>query len=692
MTDDSEYCEPGDPVRRRDFLKLGVTGVTGAWFDEEPFEGHPLTGPAALVGSERKESVVSTGAESSFLPPVAPVLSVDGLDSARSFALSSVVSDLGIERRPVSVRELVTPQTESDLTNHDGPHAEWDNWLEDHHTEGTIVGTELSSVDDHVYLPRGERRSLVGSVVETARGKFRGVGSGHSHSEAAKPRDGFNDLKEIDGELRQPDRWLKENPPGYGDDADPIDPHHLVRLGAGTTIKLLNRGILPNKDPPLALPNMGSWDGQTLAGAINTSTHGTGLGLGTLADLVRSVEIITVPEAMAVDDEPLVRMLRVEPSDGITEPVAFAKDAHRHDMTLIQDDDLFHSVVVGYGSMGIVYGYTIECREAFWLHEEMTVTHWNDVNPEAEARRNRHFNMNVLLATESDNPRCQVKRRWKEDRNGRQQTERTDKGQSIDEFIESLPQQIVDAVLDDGIDDELLTTIVPNDPTWDPDPPGDDAPAPFRNERFETASHIALRRRYARHPNDPKMDPEKPQDVITLEVNVPVSNVEPAVEAVIDYVQRSSRWFPVPLGVRFTAGSEHYLSPEYGREDGTAMLELGIPVLEIIREVKLGGTNVYTGKKLVAQKAKLLLKEGGQDHMIALSAAKRELEHVEDMLVDRFDGRPHMGKHNTIDTNSSETYMRPQEMYDEYDTWLAAHRYVNHFGTFDADFTDNKVQ
>lgn len=171
---------------------------------------------------------------------------------------------------------------------------------------------------------------------------------------------------------------------------------------------------------------------------------------------------------------------------------------------------------------------------------------------------------------------------------------------------------------------------------------------------------------------------------------MPASEAEAAVEAVIDHAQHR-RWFPVPLGVRFTAGSEHTLSPEYGRDDGSAMLELPIPVLEIVREVNVGPGEVYTGEKLVAQKTKLLLNQAGQGHLTSLSEAKDELNIVEDMLVDRFDGRPHLGKHNSVDTDSSRSYMRPQEMFEEYDKWLAAHRYVNRFGTFDADFTDNKV-
>jgi len=711
----SEDCRDEEdsaaPLLRRVFLKLGLSGITGAGFlsrvggTSGPASGNPA-GEASTGGAGRAS--VQSPAQAGFLPPRAPVLSLRGLDAADEFALSSVASDHDVARRPLSVRELVTPQnsqstndaaTYRGLPNFVGGRVEevaewidakkgdritWGNWLQDrdHMTHATVVGTELSSHEDGTVVRRQpeQRRALIGTVVRTATDSFRGMGSGHSHSEAAVPKDGFNDLKDVVGKLSQPDAWVRDDPPASAYDEDrsrPIDTGHLIRLGAGTVLKTLNRAVLPPEG--LALPNMGSWDGQTLAGAINTATHGTGLELGSLADLVRSVEILVVPKSPTAN-EPLVRMLRIEPADGITDPVAFAKDAHSHDMTLIQDDDLFHSVVVGYGSMGIVYAYTIECQEAFWLRERNYTPGWREVDPVSVARGNRHAKVNIDLAAGSQNPQCWV-RTWNLASAGADDPpERNDDLEPATEFFENFPRLVKEAAEGGGL---ALESTPPGVIAQLPVDRGDELGIdPFENGD-KSASYIALRRRRARHPDEPSKPPEQPPDVISTEVVVPLAETEAAAQAVIDHVHRHDRWFPIPLSIRFAVGSDHYLSPTYGLDDGAAILEFLIPVLAGLR---------HPGDA-VARGARAYLRDSSDDkHLTDIASAKREMEAVEDMLVDRFDGRPHLGKHNTVDVGSSRSYMRPQNMYPEYDTWLAAHRYVNRFGTFDGKFTDNKVR
>lgn len=705
---------PERSLLRRVFLKLGATGAAGAGILDGiaragPSGDAPASGSAPASSEDDPDGAASREVPAArFLPPRALVLSLRGLDADREFALSSVASDHDVARRPLSVRELVTPQTPRSTTDADtyrdldrgswvlgngrvhevmgwldaklGDRITWGNWLQDpdHMTHATVVGAELSSHGERVVQSvDDQRRDLIGTVVRTATGSFRGMGSGHSHSEAAMPDEGFNDLKDVDGSLPQPDRWIKDRPPSYPDGNGTIDTDHLIRVGAGTMLKTLNRKVLPSAG--LALPNMGSWDGQTLAGAVNTATHGTGLGLGSLADIVRSVEILVVPESPTASG-PLVRMLRVEPDGGITDPVAFARDAHAHDAALIQDDDLFHSVVVGYGSMGIVYAYTLECRDPFWLRETNEFRRWNDVDPVAEARNARHYKVNVNMAGGETNPQCWV-RSWREVQSGgRTPTERKEKIETVDDYLGSLPSKVSDAV-------DAIGSPTPGTPPWQ----NRVGVAPFERDRTETASYVALRRRRARHPGEPEKPPEQPPDILSTEVIVPLSETEAAAQAVIDHVHRHRRWFPGPLSIRYAAGSEHYLSPEYGYGNGAAVLELLLPALELVRQVDVDEVYVEPGKVL-AHDAKVLLNADGQEHLTDMAEAKRELEAVEDILVDRFDGRPHLGKHNTVDTGSNRSYMRPGNMYPEYDTWLAVHRYVNQFGTFDAKFTDNKVQ
>jgi len=107
------------------------------------------------------------------------------------------------------------------------------------------------------------------------------------------------------------------------------------------------------------MPNLGSATFQSIAGAIATGTHGSGVKYGALCDSVRSVDIV----------DGRGRRLRVEPKSApYTEG--------RPPIELVTDDDMFHSVVVGVGVCGLVTSLVIETRPAFLLSETRTLTTW----------------------------------------------------------------------------------------------------------------------------------------------------------------------------------------------------------------------------------------------------------------------------------------------------------------------------
>lgn len=64
----------------------------------------------------------------------------------------------------------------------------------------------------------------------------------------------------------------------------------LVTVPAGATLHALNAALAA---AGFALPVLGSIADQTVAGAIATATHGTGLGFGTLSSLVQEFELVT---------------------------------------------------------------------------------------------------------------------------------------------------------------------------------------------------------------------------------------------------------------------------------------------------------------------------------------------------------------------------------------------------------------
>jgi len=184
----------------------------------------------------------------------------------------------------------------------------------------------------------------------------RAVGSGHSWSDVALTR-GF--LLLPGGLTRELDLEVELLRPGRA------EAESLVRVESGMRIRELNAHL---ESLELALPNMGGFDGQTLAGVIATATHGSGIGFGPIADDVRSLELVASGGAL----------YRIEPENGITDPAAFA--ASRPGWTLLQDDDSFNAARVGMGCLGVVYSVTLAVRPKFYLREVRTLSTWEEVS------------------------------------------------------------------------------------------------------------------------------------------------------------------------------------------------------------------------------------------------------------------------------------------------------------------------
>jgi len=196
------------------------------------------------------------------------------------------------------------------------------------------------------------------SVINEAREKkltVRAVGSGHAFSEVAL----------TNGILVETNKMSKVLPI----DATVLKDRSLVAKGSttlfsvesGITIEELNKVL---DKGGLALPNMGAYDGQTIAGAISTGTHGTGADLGPIASYVASLTLLSASGVL----------YQIEPTNGITDPTAFRKKYPN--ITLKQDDDWFQSVNVSMGCMGIIYSYILHVIPAFYLIESRTLDVW----------------------------------------------------------------------------------------------------------------------------------------------------------------------------------------------------------------------------------------------------------------------------------------------------------------------------
>jgi L-gulonolactone oxidase len=182
----------------------------------------------------------------------------------------------------------------------------WANWAGNQRCRPTAVerpGTE----DDLAAVVR--RAAAQGRTVKA-------VGAGHS----------FTDIACTDGVQVRLDRYNRLL------SADSLT--GLVTVQSGITLGELNRRLW---DLGLALPNLGDIAYQSIAGAVSTSTHGTGVRLGGLATQIAGLTLV----------------------DGGGE-VRVASPA--------VDPDLFNAARVGLGAVGLLSTVTLQTVPAFNLH------------------------------------------------------------------------------------------------------------------------------------------------------------------------------------------------------------------------------------------------------------------------------------------------------------------------------------
>ncbi len=190
------------------------------------------------------------------------------------------------------------------------------------------------------------------SIIKEAESKnfrVRAVGSGHSFSDVAVTTDYLVNLHRLNKVNYYDSRVIK---PEY-------QSIKLINCEAGIRIRDLNRRLT---GMCLALKNMGGFDKQKLGGVISTGTHGTGKDIEAMQGLVHSFLLVAHNG----------NKYRVEKTNGITGPNSFSEE----NTVLMQDDDIFYSALLSFGSMGIIHSLVIETEDLYYLRETKIATDW----------------------------------------------------------------------------------------------------------------------------------------------------------------------------------------------------------------------------------------------------------------------------------------------------------------------------
>jgi hypothetical protein len=143
---------------------------------------------------------------------------------------------------------------------------------------------------------------------------------------------------------------------------------HLIHVEAGIKLDDL-MDILDNMN--LAPGTLGGSAGQTVAGVISTSVHGSHYRLPPVPDWVRALHLVG----------PDGKQYWIEPADRpVTDPTKLAAVLGPL-VTIKYDNDWFDSALVSVGSLGIIYSVVIEVRDAYKITASRTATTWSALRP-----------------------------------------------------------------------------------------------------------------------------------------------------------------------------------------------------------------------------------------------------------------------------------------------------------------------
>jgi hypothetical protein len=214
-----------------------------------------------------------------------------------------------------------------------------------------------------VYHPTSVQEIVAAVLeVEGRRENVKAIGSGWAYGAVAVDESTKNVIatRGLRKKLSGSDPTKGIIPFALRDELKPTAARHL-HVEAGIEIWRLNCML----DEQLgAMPTLGASNGQTIAGAIATSTHGTDVDAAPIADAVAAIHLVG-PGGREWWIE------RDKDSGAITDPARMAQAQSQRrlcpDARVEYDTSLFRAVLVSMGRMGVVYSYVLKAVDRFAL-------------------------------------------------------------------------------------------------------------------------------------------------------------------------------------------------------------------------------------------------------------------------------------------------------------------------------------
>lgn len=191
--------------------------------------------------------------------------------------------------------------------------------------------------------------------------RLRSYGGKWSLSDVAICNDSIHDTKPLTFWGTVGKKSISGNPL-YIDDLNQLS-RRLFYFQSGCQINQINN-VLEKRG--FCLSTTGASNGQTIGGAVSTGTHGSVLKIGAMQDYIRAIHIITSESTHCFIQPASNPIIKQEFSD-----VFGAK--------LINDDRLFNSSIVSFGSFGIIHGVIAESVSLYMLETYCKRTDYNKI-------------------------------------------------------------------------------------------------------------------------------------------------------------------------------------------------------------------------------------------------------------------------------------------------------------------------
>jgi len=306
---------------------------------------------------------------------------------------------------------------------------------------------------------------------------------------------------------------------------------------AGTKLKRL--GELLHAEG-LAQENLGDIDVQSIAGAISTGTHGTGLTLGTIAAQVIGVMVV----------------------NSLGEVLECTDDSH---------PELFKAMQISLGTLGVIVQVKLRLRKSYVLAYEsrrMPLTECLKALPEL-AQGNRHFEFFWFPYAET----CQVKL----------MNETVDKPTPASPFKDYINNRLLENTVFGGL--SALCRAMPS--------------ASKTVSRISASSVPAIKKADYSHK---LFATQRIVRFHEMEYNVPAEAMSDVIADMRKAMEREKFHVHFPIECRYVAADDIWLSPAYGRDSAYIAVHMyrGMPYaryFEVMEQIFLGyGGRPHWGK------------------------------------------------------------------------------------------------